>query len=277
MLSGHSHDVWLVDWIRMREERLVFGEVAELYDLHRPAYPDELIDELVALARLDGSRPILEVGAGTGKATMMFAARGIPVVAVEPSLEMAAVARRNCSAHGDVVIEQSDFEHWESKGRRFPLLYSAQAWHWVRAEEGYAKAREALLPRGVLAVFWNRAAWAGVDIREAILQVYDELAPELDTDSPMHPANLDPDVDAEWEREIAAIDGLSGSGIRYYEWNQNYSAAEYVGLLATLSYIRLMCDARRVALLTAVADVIDAHGQPLTLPMRTRLCLARRN
>jgi hypothetical protein len=30
----------------MRERRLVFGEVAELYDRHRPTYPPALIDDL---------------------------------------------------------------------------------------------------------------------------------------------------------------------------------------------------------------------------------------
>ena len=37
---------------------------------------------------------MLEVGAGTGKATVLFAERGIPVVAIEPNAKMAAVARR---------------------------------------------------------------------------------------------------------------------------------------------------------------------------------------
>src|ERR1700742_1269450 len=100
----------------MRERRLVFGEVAELYDRHRPTYPAELVDDLVALAGLDGSRPVLEVGAGTGKATVLFASRGIPVIAVEPSAEMAAVAARNAGAAGTVEIEQSDFEAWDPRG-----------------------------------------------------------------------------------------------------------------------------------------------------------------
>jgi hypothetical protein len=69
----------------VRERRLVFGEVADMYDRHRPSYPPALLDDLIALAALDVSEPALEVGAGTGKATMMLAARGIPIVAVEPN------------------------------------------------------------------------------------------------------------------------------------------------------------------------------------------------
>jgi SAM-dependent methyltransferase len=262
----------------MRERRLLFGEVADLYDRYRPAYPGRLVDDLVALAGLDGGRPVLEVGAGTGKATVLFAARGLRVVAIEPSAEMAAVARSKCSAYPGVELELGDFEHWDPQGRRFPLLFSAQAWHWVRADAGYAKARQALSSQGILAAFWNRVAWDRSDLREALLVAYRQSVPELKADSHMlHPANLCPDRDADWEPEIAGVQGFTGAEIRYYEWDQSYSAAHYAGLLATLSEIRLLDEPRRAALLAAVTAAIEARGEPLVLPMRTRLCLARRS
>jgi len=258
----------------MRERRLVFGEVAELYDRHRPTYPDRLIDDLVAMARLDGSQAVLEIGAGTGKATLLLAARGIPVLAVEPSVAMATVARRNCAAFPGVEIEQSDFERWDPRGRRFPLLVSAQAWHWVQPAAGYPRARKALVPHGTLAAFWNLVAWDRSELREALLDAY-RTAPELATDGPMHPANLCADGE-DWEAEIEAADGFTDPEIRDYDWGQDYSAEEYIGLLGTTSDIRLMDERPRTALLDAVTTVIEARGRPLTLPMRTRLCLARR-
>jgi hypothetical protein len=47
----------------------------------------------------------------------MFAARGTPVVAVEPSAEMAAIARRNRSGYTDIEIDESDFEQWDGSRR----------------------------------------------------------------------------------------------------------------------------------------------------------------
>lgn len=261
----------------MREQRLVFGEVAELYDRHRPTYPDRLIDDLMAEARLDGSEPVLEVGAGTGKATVMFAARGIPVLGIEPSGEMAVIARRKLSAYPGVELEQSDFERWDASGRRFPLLFSAQAWHWVEQPAGFFKAREVLLPQGVLAAFWNRIAWDRSELREQLLAAYEHAAPELSSVTPMHPANLSPDADQDWEAEIAGIAGLADAESRYYDWEQDYSTKEYIGLLATTSDIRLLDEKRRTGLFAAVAAAIDRQGRPLTLPMGTRLCLARRS
>lgn len=88
-----------------RERRLAFGEVAEQYDRTRPSYPDALVDDVLALAPTDhGAARALEVGAGTGKATVMFAARGASVVALEPSPEMAAIAERNTARYTNVVI-----------------------------------------------------------------------------------------------------------------------------------------------------------------------------
>jgi SAM-dependent methyltransferase len=260
----------------MRERRLVFGEVAELYDRHRPTYPLELIDDLVALARLDGTLAVLEVGAGTGKATRLLAERGIPVVAIEPSAEMAAVARRGIGTLGGAEIEESDFEAWDSRGRRFPLLFSAQAWHWVRPEAGLPKARDVLLPGGLLAPFWNQVAWERADIRDALTDVYASVAPELSRDGPMHPANLLTDGHDDWERQIAAVEGLGDAQRRVYEWTQAYSASEYAGLLSTTSDVRLLDPERRDGFLAAVTDALQAHGEPVSIPMLTRVCLARR-
>lgn len=254
----------------------MFGEVADLYDRYRPAYPVPLVDDLVAHARLDGSQSVLEVGAGTGKATLMFAARGIPVVAVEPSREMASLAHRNCRAFIGVEIEQADFEQWDPRARRFPLLFSAQAWHWVDPALRYSKAREVLVEDGLLAAFWNRPAWDRCELRTALLGVYEETVPELAPDGPMHPANLRPDGMEDWEGEIAAVDGLGCAEVRYYEWEQAYSVDDFVGLLATISDVRLLAAARRRSLFAAVGAVIDAAGGSITLAMRTRLCVARR-
>ncbi|MDX6331951.1 MAG: hypothetical protein QOI83_4334, partial [Streptomycetaceae bacterium] len=66
----------------------LFGEVAELYDAGRPGYSDAMVTEVLAYAAL-GDRAAVEVGAGTGKATLPFAALGIALVCVEPDARMA--------------------------------------------------------------------------------------------------------------------------------------------------------------------------------------------
>ena len=252
----------------------MFGEVAELYDASRPSYPDALIDDLVGWA---GAAPrALEVGAGTGKATRRMARRGVAVLAIEPSAEMAAIARRSTGGYPDVEIVECDFERFDPAGRRFPLIYAAQAWHWVDHGTGYARARAALEPGGRLVGFWNRPAWGESPLRDALIAAYDAIVPELEADGPMHPANRDDvDVNEDWDGEIAAADGLADPEVREYAWSLVYTPRRYADLLATLSEIRLLDETRRGRLVEAVRRAIADHGGQLTMPMRTRTCIAR--
>ena len=266
----------LTEYDVAREQRLIFGEIAELYDRSRPSYPDALVDDLVQLAELRGDRPVLEIGAGTGKATVAFASRGIPVLALEPSEAMAAYARRNCAEYPGVRIELTDFERWHPAGEWFPLLYSAQAWHWIAPEVRYKRAREALADGGILAVFWNRPRWDGVELRPALTEVYARTAPSADTDGPMHPTNPEgPEQREDWAGEIELAEGLDQAEVRNYPWVREYSAAEYTDLLGTLSDHRLLPDRSRCALLDAVSAAIESGGGKLRMPFVTRLCLAR--
>jgi hypothetical protein len=155
------------------------------------------------------------------------------------------------------------------------LTEARRSSRWVTREVGLVKARDVLFPGGVLAPFWNRVAWEKADVREALLEVYARVAPELSRDGPMHPANLVADSD-DWEAHLRAAPGLGGAEVRVYEWQQEYSAHAYAGLLSTASEVRLLEEERRDTFLAAVTDAIAARGEAVSLPVRTRLCLARR-
>jgi hypothetical protein len=198
------------------------------------------------------------------------------VVGIEPDAGMAALARRNVGADSSVEIEESDFERWDPRGRSFSLVFSAQAWHWVDPEIGYAKACEVLSARGVLAPFWNRFAWDGSELRDALAEAYLRAAPGLTRAGGMHPINLKPDADEDWENAIAGVERLGEAEIRRYEWDRRLSTGDYVGLLATASDVRLLDPGTREGLLDAVAAVIDGHGGSVRIRMRTLLYLARR-
>ncbi len=56
--------------------RATFDRAALLYDEARPGYPEALFDDVVSLSRLPPGGRILEIGCGTGQATLPFACRG---------------------------------------------------------------------------------------------------------------------------------------------------------------------------------------------------------
>ncbi len=74
-----------------RERRATFDRAAELYERARPGYPDELIDDVVALAGLRPRSRVVEIGCGTGKATLPLAEGGLRITCVELGASLAAI------------------------------------------------------------------------------------------------------------------------------------------------------------------------------------------
>jgi SAM-dependent methyltransferase len=255
------------------KRRLSFGGVAELYDRSRPSYPPALLDGVLEFAGAGAGDRALEVGAGTGKATVLFAERGLSVVALEPSAEMAAVARRNCAAYGRVTIEQTEFERWRPDGRRFQLVFSGQAWHWIAPDVRYAAARAALEPGGALAVFWNVPDWDACALRGEFAEAYVRNGRANATDDPLNPTA--PPEPEDWPGEIAASAGFEAPEVRNYGWAARYTTAEYLDLLGTHSTNVILDEPERRAFLSDIAGVIDAAGGAFEMPYLTRLCLAR--
>jgi SAM-dependent methyltransferase len=243
-----------------REQRLVFGEVAEDYHAARPGYPDALFDDVVAAA---GGRCALEVGAGTGKATQPFAARGLDVLALEPSPEMASVLRRVVPG---VRVEVADFEDFTGPAR-FDLIYAAQAWHWVDPERGFPHARSLLKPGGLLALFWNRPLPSDSAVQQELDAVYRRLTPELFRKG--HVAERD------FTEQIVASGAFRKVELREYSWTERRTAQEFVRLSGTHSDHRMLPEAVRVELLRAIAEVIDRHGGVYMVPWVAKLYLAR--
>jgi SAM-dependent methyltransferase len=261
-----------------RERRLAFGDVAELYDRARPSYPAALVDDVLEFSGVAAGDRALEVGAGTGKATVRFAARGLEIVALEPSPEMAAIARHNCARYENVTLEQREFEHWSPGRRGFRLLFSAQAWHWVPLEMRYAKARELLEPDGALAVFWNRPSWESSPVRDLLAATYQRLAPDLGAGAgpgPMDPVGVSREWWGDWGRELAAAPGFGPPEHRSYTWLERYTTDSYLRLLRTHSDHIVLDEPRLGALLDAIGGVIDRRGGALELEYVTDLWMAR--
>jgi SAM-dependent methyltransferase len=248
-----------------KQRSLSFGAIADQYDRHRPDYPPRLVDDVVAV--LPG-RQIVEIGAGTGKATALFAARGSDITAVEPDPAMANVLRSR-AANVRVVI--GALETW-TPDRLFDGLISAQAWHWTDPQTRWQRAASALAPGGVLAVWWNGDAWADPQLADEISAVYAahgrESADSVSRDS--EPA--DP-----WAgEELAETPEFDYLGQHSYRRTARYSAQDFVAYLATHSaHSTLPTEARR-ALLADVRDVALAHGDEVVIDRRTDLYLGRR-
>ncbi len=257
------------------DQRLAFGRVAELYHRARPSYPRGAVDDVIEFGSLAPGSTVLEVGAGTGKATLQFADRGLRVLALEPSRDMVRVARAACAAHPGVEIVEVEFERWRPTEPVAAVL-SAQAWHWIDPDDRYEKAHEALVPGGTLAAIWTFPEWQRCSLRGALSDAYGATVPELAAAFPMHPDSRADRLAGNWHCEIDGGSWFTKPTVRRHRWRQSYTSTEYVQLIQTHQDHILLDAGRRERLLAAIRDAIDAAGATLTMPFVTHVCLAVR-
>lgn len=130
-----------------------YQSLAETYEIIRPGYPEALIDDVVTWTAIAGPAPLLEIGAGTGKATRSFLERGFSIDAVEPDVEMAALLKQKLQMP-KLRLFVSPFEGFQPPGVEYPLIYCAQAFHWLDACTKFERCAELLAASGYLALFW---------------------------------------------------------------------------------------------------------------------------
>jgi SAM-dependent methyltransferase len=253
-----------------REQRLVFGEDAERYERARPTYPTELVGDVAEILALPERARVLEVGCGTGKATVLWADAGYEVVGLEPSEEMAAIARRNFAERVKVTIETTGLEDATVEPGSFDLVAAAQAWHWVDSEVGFPKAHDALCPTGGVALFWNWERERPTNIDVVFDAVYQRVAPELVKEP------LKQRVGEAIHDELVVSPYFGEVTVRRYPWERVYTPESYVDLLGTHSDHRMLADDARRRLHDGVAGVIDDLGGTVTIGYTTEVLIAPR-
>ena len=253
-----------------REQRLVFGEVAERYDRARPGYPSELVADVAQVLQLPARARVLEVGAGTGKGTSLWADVGYDVVCLEPSEEMAAFTRRNFAGRDNVTIETVGLEDWPLEREAFDLVAAAQSWHWVDLELGIVKAHDALRATGGIALIWNWELERPSDVDAAFDEVYQRVAPEMVKEP------LKARVGEGFRAQLADSPLFGDVTTRTYPWEKPYTADTYVDLLGTHSDHRMLPAEQRAQLHDGIAEVIESLGGTVTLPYTADVYIAPR-
>ena len=223
----------------MPNRALSFGAVAEAYERFRPGYPVELADMVMTYA----GEPVLtalEIGAGTGKATRLFAQRVVTVTATEPDGAMLTELGKHVPANVKTV--QAAFEDLQPT-QSYGLVYAAAALHWTNPEGRWSRMAALLEPGGVFASFGGPVQLADSAVAEAVRAA---RAPFLESDEVPSPDGTPPGHDMQWP----------GTELRRSEWffdvqqsvigrRLTMSARDYVGHLSTISaYLELPASAQ---------------------------------
>ena len=139
------------------ERRESFNTAAQLYDEARPSYPDVAIDWILDRTNIGSDDTLLEIGPGTGQATLKFAERGYKIRGVELGQNMADMLMQKVGNY-NVTVDVGPFETWEPRtALQIPLIYSATAFHWIDEDVRYHKTHDLLKDGGHLALLFNSA------------------------------------------------------------------------------------------------------------------------
>jgi SAM-dependent methyltransferase len=237
--------------------RETFEEVPELYDRVRPGYPGELFDDLARLASLRPGSRVLELGCGTGQATVSLARRGLEVVAVELGAGLVEVARRKLAPFPTVHVVNAPFEAWPLPAEPFDAVFAATSFHWIDPAVRVAKSADALRPGGAPAVVSTHHV-AGGD--EGFCADAQRCYERWDPDTPPGGVRLPAATDVPEDREEFEASGRFGRmAFRRYERELRYSAREYRDLLLSYSGHRAMAADAQQGLLLCITRLIDEH------------------
>jgi SAM-dependent methyltransferase len=232
-----------------------------------------LLDDLTDLAGLRPGARLLEIGSGTGQATQSLAEREFQITAIELGPNLAAVARRKLARFPNVTIVVVAFEDWALPPEPFDAVVSATAFHWLDPSVRVTKTADALRPGGVLATICTHHIDGGntaffIEVQECYRRWFAESAGiRLRTAADIAPDN----------GELEHSGRFEPATFRRYEWEQPYSAQEYVDLLRTYSDHRALGETRLRPLLDCISRLInERYGGRIRKRYLNELRIARR-
>jgi SAM-dependent methyltransferase len=252
------------------------------YDRYRPSYPAELFDVIAQRLPIPRQPHVVDLGAGTGRASLVMASLGWRVTAVEPGKPMLDVLRGRASNEGLLIATvQATAEETGLDPASVDLVTAAQAFHWFDKDRALGEAARILKPGGGLALFWN--------VRDAerspFLADYADLLQRITSDDA-----------GRYEAGLAAATGLPDETRGAIEAHAAafhppelmqlrhevlMTADEFIGMAFTASYVRVGTtpdeqDRFRLDLAALLGRHGLDDGRPFPVPYRLDLWTARR-
>jgi SAM-dependent methyltransferase len=270
----------------------VFDAMAAEYDRHRPAYPDELVDQACQVAGIGSGDRVLEVGCGTGQLTRSLLARGLRVTALEPGANLIARATQNLA--GGVEFVNAKLEDASLPRGQFQAVFSASAFHWVDPAVSWRKVADALVPGGTFALiqYFGLEEPRSQRDQEAVLAAIRKVAPDIAAGWPAYR-----DLDA----TIAGVEERRGNVSRAWAWlgscdlGRDYAGrlfgdaglavtpmlaehtpGELNALVRTMSFYTRLSPDQRQALEREYEALYERLGRPIRASMVAALVTARR-
>ena len=256
-----------------QEERRTFGRISNLYDKARIGYPAILIDDILDYAEIKTDAIILDIGCGTGQATLPFAQRGYNVIGLDMSQEMIDVAKKKCSSFSNVSFRVETFEDVDFSPDSFDVLTSGMAWHWINQKEREEKAHRILKSGGTLALFWSYQRKQESDFVKALGRILDKYG-----GADRGPAGSKVrQISEMFYHELKRNPLFTLVEIREYEEDFEFSKNKYFDLVISYGWVQGLPEDKRRALTQDLKELYREHQEPLPVPYKYVLLLAKKS
>ena len=201
-----------------------FDRVAATYARGRPPYPARLWTLLEHHGVLSHGAQVLEIGAGSGQATVELVARGARVVAVEPGPRLAADLRLRLPG---VEVVEGRVEDVPLASGAYDAAVAGTSLHWVDLPTALPRLHAALRPGGLLAAWWQVFGDPGVStpFRERVHAISN---PEGRPDT--RRTGLDT---ADWEADLTQGGWFEQVATEVLRWSIDLTATQVRDLFTT--------------------------------------------
>ncbi|MFM9381260.1 class I SAM-dependent methyltransferase [Pseudomonas sp. UV AK001] len=131
-----------------------YTTLADAY-LKRPDYADAAIDAMLSIAGAEQGDKFCDVGAGVAHLTLMLAARGLDVTAVEPNDAMRANGIKRTAELGNVKWHEGTGEATGQATQAFDMVTFGSSFNVCDRQQALKETARILKPRGWFACMWN--------------------------------------------------------------------------------------------------------------------------
>jgi len=216
----------------MNELGKSFDASADEYLRARSEYPSELIEHIIDTTKLEPGSKLLDVGCGSGQATIAFSSRGYHVVAIDPAEHALDLLSNRNTDISNIEITHSTLEGFEAPDSSFDLIICAQAFHWLDPQTASTLLSRLLKPRGHVMLFWHMQ-----DVKPGTTQadLYKLNSKYFDAFPRMNPPEYAPEFLKAMSKVLRANDEISDVQLSEYSWYQCYDRSMFVSLFHSWS------------------------------------------
>lgn len=241
--------------------RLKFNEDPLNYDKYRPTYSEELFKDIIDYGELNNSKIALEIGIGTGQATLPILEAGCSVTTIELGEDLARYVKEKFSSFKNFEVQNIDFEDFISDKNQYDFVYSATAFHWIPEDVGFKKVYDLLKPGGTIALFWNHPFVNRDDdkIHREIRKVYRKFKP-----SDKEPTEFNEDACKKYTQILEEY-GFTNIKSKIYRKTRKLKASEYISLLETYSDHRQCDEGLKNNLCNGITEAINKFGGEINI------------